>query len=404
MSDKTTLKYEDCTIGANEPVDKYTINRVFRRCYDVAKDRVERLAEVAEMKPYAASEDTPGVVRFVSSYSNSNQRALSPVHVMNLGAMMEYGNKVVYDTEKHVRKSVSDDVSIYTKLNDMTANILPNGLKLMTGSFVVGFNRVDLSKLIGEEKFVDMDADGKDAFYSTMMSADGSTKYDIKSVYVPYIDRARMNEYDGDGHNLFSGRAELSENMFETRMRAFKVTSDVSGERNRYVTEAIYNLSFSIQDFITFCDLHDIESEDSNEGGNHGEIQLDTDRMHTYANKFYFYRKPVIMVQAIDISPDFNKFNRIGEDGELVDLEQPICSGVDSSVYNAPRNTVFVENFSCDYDVGEGSDVVGKVLNNNLTIGLSSRFVIGDDRDNIGFASASKLNHKIKVSFMLIGV
>jgi len=409
MSDKTTLTYDDCTIGANEPIDKYTLNRVFRRCLAVAKDRSERIIEVSEQKPYAASEDTPGVVRFINGYKDNGQFATTPNHILNLEAFKQYSDNVFSSGTKLIRKDINLGTSRYTKLNEATVNLLPNGVKIMTGSFVVGFNKVNLETLKSAEVFHDMDTSlKKDQFYRTMLKSGTSDvdgkQYKYSVVYVPYIDRARMDEYNADKYNNYMARGELSENLFEMRMRSYRVTSDASSERNQYIVEALYNLSFSIQDFVTYCDLVDVGYERKDGKKVYGEVALDQTKVHDSANRFYFFRKPVIMVQAIDVAPTYNLFNKMDETGELIDLEQPISSGVDTSVYHAPRNTVFVENFSCDYDVGGTSDMLGDVQNNNLTIGLSSRFVIGDERDNIGYASANKLNHKIKVTFMLMGV
>ncbi len=422
MANKTGLTYNDCTIGANEPLDKYTINRVFRRCYSVAKDRAERLVEIAETKPYIASETAPGAVRFVKEYESANQRAVSDAHVMNLSSFIQYADEVVKVSDKCMESAVGG-ITVYTQMNESSVNILPNGLKLMTGSFVVGYNDVDLTRL-QDENIHDMDSDEKkDAFYSTTFLGRGelSGMTGKKVVYVPYMDRARIDEYDADQHRKMSARGELSSNLFEKHMRAFRVASDIGAERNKYIVEAMFNFSFSIQDFITFCDMKDVgvESEvGTTKKRKHGEAELNMATKQTYRDKFYFYRKPVIVVQAIDVSPDYNQFNKTERNGELTDMERPINSGVDASTYVPPRNTAFVENFSCDYDVGdydagtEGllesgdyvSDMIGEVVNNNLTIGLSSRFVIGDDRDNVGYASAKKLNHKIKVTFMLMGV
>ena len=418
MATKTGLTYNDCTIGANEPLDKYTINRVFRRCYAVAQDRATRLLEVTETKPYVASETAPGAVHFVDEYQNSNQRAVSDAHVMNLSSFVQYADEVVKVSDKCMESSVGG-ITVYTQMNKSSVNILPNGLKLMTGSFVVGYNDIDLSRL-EDENIHDMDDDdAKDAFYRAKLYGSGelSGLTGKTVVYVPYIDRARMDEYSADQNRKFSARGELSTNLFEKRMRAFRVASDIGAERNKFIVEAMFNFSFSIQDFITFCDMKDVGVETESGTRKHGEAALKPDTKQTYRDKFFFYRKPVIIVQAIDVSPDYNEFNKMTRDGELVDLEQPINSGVDASVYTPPRNTAFVENFSCDYDVGDYnagsekiesgdyvSDMIGEVVNNNLTIGLSSRFVIGDDRDNLGYASARKLNHKVKVTFMLMGV
>ena len=400
MGNTTSLRYEDCTVGANEPLDKYTINRVFRRCYEVSKDRVSRLLDIRESPPYAASEDAVGVVRFVDEYKDSGQRALSPAHVLNLSSFMQYADKVVRVSDKCM-ETATDEGEVYTVLNETSVNTLPNGIKMLTGSFVVGFNRLDLNKLIGdnEGKYVDVDGPDKDAFYSTRLQSGQSV------VYVPYVDRARMDEYKADPHPAYTGRGPLSEDVFERRMKAIRVTSDVGGERNRYLVESLFSLSFSIQDFVTYCDLRDVGNEGGAPEWKHGEAELVGGTEVDYPGRFYFYRRPVILVQAVVVDPSFNRFNRdVGRNGERVDLEEPLRSGADSSVYVPPRTTAFVENFSCDYDANKDSDMVGSVVNNNLTIGLSSRFFVGDDRDNAGFASASKLNHKVKVTFMLMGV